>query len=260
MQAPAGWINRDLFPLFLALALLITGVVCGCGNAGRAVKPEIMVFAGAGMRLPLNEIGQRFNEKYQVEVIYDYGGSGRLANKILAGQAPGIFIPGGEKWAKILKKKGFLKDYLPLAPHIPVIITRPADNRIKSFAHFSDPNNRIVLGDATACAIGAATTVILEKAGLAESKLNIKARGITVKQLVQWIENHNADSAIVWQADAVQSGRVRIIDIPEPYNCPGLIPVGWTAKAKKEAFLYIQYLLSAEGRAVFGQYGFKEVD
>jgi molybdate transport system substrate-binding protein len=259
MRAPAGWTNQELFPLFLALALLITGVVCGCGNAGQAAKPEIMVFAGAGMRLPLNEIGRGFNEKYQVEVVYDYGGSGRLANKILAGQA-GIFIPGGEKWAKILKKRGFLEDYSPLALHIPVIITRPADNRIKSFADFSDPNNRIVLGDAKACAIGLATTVILEKAGLAENELNLKARAITVKQLVHWIENGNADASIVWQADALQSNRVKIIEIPRSINYLEIIPVGWTAKAKPEVFLYIQYLLSAEGRAVFGQYGFTEVE
>ena len=259
MRRLAGWTNQELFPLFLALALLITGVVCGCGNAGRAAKPEIMVFAGAGMRLPLNEIGKRFNEKYQVEVIYDYGGSGRLANKILAGQA-GIFIPGGEKWAKILKKRGFLEDYSPLASHIPVIIARPADNRIKSFADFSDPNNRIVLGDAKACAIGLATTVILEKVGLAENELNLKARAITVKQLVHWIENGNADASIVWQADALQSNRVKIIEIPRSINYLEIIPVGWTAKTKPEVFLYIQYLLSAESRAVFGQYGFTEVE
>ena len=259
MRTPAEGINQAWFPLFLALALPGTGLVCGCGNTGSAVKPEIMVFAGAGMRLPLNEIGRRFNEKHQVAVIYDYGGSGRLANKILAGQA-GVFIPGGEKWAKILKKRGFLEDYSPLALHIPVIITQPADNRIKSLADFSEPPTRIVLGDATACAIGIATTVILEKAGVAENEVNLKARAITVKQLVHWIENGNADASIVWQADALQSNRVKIIEIPRSINYLEIIPVGWTAKAKPEVFLYIHYLLSAQGRAVFKQYGFTEVE
>lgn len=60
---------------------------------------EILVFAGAGMRRPLIEVGRRFERTSGVKVIYDFAGSGRLGNKVLVGQWPDIFIPGSAKWA-----------------------------------------------------------------------------------------------------------------------------------------------------------------
>ena len=84
---------------------------------------EILVFAGAGMRLPLNDIGKKFGSLHGIKVLYDFEGSGRLGNKVLVGQTPDVFIPGSDKWAKILKEKGYVDNYTPLAFHTPVIIT-----------------------------------------------------------------------------------------------------------------------------------------
>jgi molybdate transport system substrate-binding protein len=75
---------------------------------------QIMVFAGAGMRQPLREIGNSFEKKYGTKVVYDFAGSGRLGNKILGGQIPDLFIPGSAKWAKILKKKVTFSNTHPL--------------------------------------------------------------------------------------------------------------------------------------------------
>jgi molybdate transport system substrate-binding protein len=97
-------------------AFLVTLLVCLISSTAFAQKEskELLVFAGAGMRLPLNEIGERFEKLYGVKVMYDYEGSGRLGNKILVGQSPDVFIPGSDKWAKILKKKGYVRDYTRL--------------------------------------------------------------------------------------------------------------------------------------------------
>ena len=75
----------------------------------------LLVFAGAGMRLPLDVIGKEFEKHYHVQVVYDYEGSGRLGNKILAGQRPDVFISGAERWAKILKEKDYVRSYAPIA-------------------------------------------------------------------------------------------------------------------------------------------------
>lgn len=219
----------------------------------------LLVFAGAGMRLPLNEIGKKFEKKYKVRVVYDYEGSGRLGNKILVGQTPDVFIPGSDKWAKILEEKGYVNDYTPVAHHTPVIITPIGNGKVNSFGDFLDSKNRIVLGDIKACAIGGVSAAIFKKADLEESKMNVKARGVTVKQLVLWIEGNNADASIVWKADAVQSGKVRIIEIPEQYNFISIIPVCQMVKHKKKTSQYVRYLLSAEGKKIFRKYGFEVV-
>ena len=225
----------------------------------RKEHKELLVFAGAGMRLPLNEIGGKFEKLYGINVLYDYEGSGRLGNKILIGQTPDVFIPGSERWAKILKEKGYVTDCTPIAYHTPVIITPKGNTRVNVLGDFFDSNNRIVLGDIKACAIGGVSALIFKKADFEESKMNVKARGATVKQLVLWIEENNADASIVWKADAVQSGKVKIVDIPEQFNFRSIIPVCQMGKHKKEASQYIYYLLSVEGKEIFRKNGFEAV-
>ena len=241
--------------LFSALFVCLIGSVA----FGQDKSKEILVFAGAGMRLPLDEIGKKFEERYGVRVIYDYEGSGRLGNKILVGQTPDVFIPGSEKWAKILKEKRYIKDYTPVAYHTPVIITTERNNKVKSLGDFVDNNNRIVLGNVKATAIGEASAIILKKAGLNESNMNIRARGISVKQLVMWIEKNNADASIVWKADAIQSGKVKSIGIPEQYISTYIIPVCQMVRHKEEVSQYVRYLLGAEAKGIFRDYGFDVV-
>jgi molybdate transport system substrate-binding protein len=218
----------------------------------------LLVFAGAGMRLPLDVIGKEFEKHYHVQVVYDYEGSGRLGNKILAGQRPDVFISGAERWAKILKEKDYVRSYAPIAYHIPVIITPLGNEKVNGLKDFLRKDVRLVLGDPKACAIGKVGQKIFKKAGLSEDKMQIVARGVTVKQLVHWIEGKNADASIVWYADAVQSGKVRIVPIPKEINCIAMIPVCAMTKTPhpKMAEKYIMFLLT-EGKKIFAQFGFK---
>ena len=245
--------------LILLLIALPACFVSSTVFAQKASK-ELLVFAGAGMRVPLSEIGERIEKIYGIRVIYDFEGTGRLGNKILAGQSPDVFIPGSDKWAKILKKKGYVKYYTPIAYHTPVIITPEKNSKVNLLDNFANSNNRVVLGDVKACAIGGASAAIFKKAGLEESGMSIRARGVSVKQLVLWIEGNNADASIVWKADAVLSGRVKIIDIPEQYNVTSIIPVCQMIKHKKEANKYIHYLLGVEGKLIFKKHGFDVVE
>ena len=244
------------------VALFLVILVCFVSSTAFAQKEfrELLAFAGAGMRLPLNETGAKFEKRYKVKVVYDYEGSGRLGNKILVGQSTDVFIPGSNKWAKILKKKGYIEGCSPIAYHTPVIITPKENSKVNSLDDFSDIGNRLVLGDARAAAIGGASAAIFKKAGLEESRMNVRAKGQAVKQLVLWIEGNNADASIVWKADAVQSGRVRIVGIPEQYNVRSIIPVCQMVKHKKETNEYIQYLLGVEGKAIFKKHGFEVVE
>ncbi|MCK4486115.1 MAG: substrate-binding domain-containing protein, partial [Desulfobacterales bacterium] len=124
---------------------------------------------------------------------------------------------------------------------------------------FVNKKNRIVLGDVKASAIGGASAAIFDKAGLNASRMQIKARGVTVKQLVFWVEGNNADASIVWKADALQSGKVRLIEIPELYNAIDIIPVCQMVRHKEEVSQYVRYLLSPEAKRIFKKHGFEVV-
>ena len=220
---------------------------------------EILIYAGAGMRVPLIEIGKTFEKNHGIKVIYDFAGSGRLGNKILIGQKPDLFIPGSDKWAKILIKKGYINNYQPIAYHTPVIITPKGNSKINAMNDFIQPDTTIALGDIKAAAIGAISSKIFRKASIDESAINIKARGVTVKQLVLWVEGNNVDGAIVWRADAIQSKKVRMIHIPDQYNVTNSIPLCTMTGNKKPVADFANYLLGPEGKATFKKYGFKTV-
>ena len=147
---------KALFLVFSILLVCLTSLWTAYVPKEREVKEtkEILVFAGAGLRLPLNEIGENFEQKYGVRVVSSFAGSGRLGNRILAGQSPDIFIPGSERWAKILQEKDYLEEYTLVAYHTPVIITPKVSPTVNSLEDFTNQKNRIVLGDIKAAAIG----------------------------------------------------------------------------------------------------------
>ncbi len=117
-----------------------------------------------------------------------------------------------------------------------------------------------MLGDVKASAIGEASAAIFKEAALEKSKMNVIARGVTVKQLVLWIEGNNADTSIVWKADAIQSGKVTLINIPEQYNAINIIPVCQMVKATEETSQYVRYILGPEAKRIFKKYGFEVVE
>lgn len=219
---------------------------------------SLLVFAGAGMRAALDEVAMQFEAESGIRVIHDYEGSGRLASKILAGQKPDVFIPGAEKWAKLLKDNGFVKTYFGLAQHVPVILTPANNTKVNSLQDFTKQDVRLVLGDPKACAIGRNGSCLLKKAGLDESGLNVVSRGVTVKQLVRWIEFGNGDATIAWHADGFHNDKVRIVPIPEEVNCVDIVPVCTMMDAShpEAAARYLEYL-AAHGSKVFAKFGFK---
>ncbi len=240
---------------FLSLYLFIIADVC-------LAQKTLLIFAGAGMKEPLNEAGMIFEKKYGIKVIYDYEGSGRLGNKILLGQTPDLFIPGGSKWSNILKSKGYILYCKPIAQHIPVIITPLSNNKVNNLYDLKKREVTLVIGDDKACAIGRVTNRIFKKAKINKNDLNIVAYGVTIKQLVHWIEAGNADASIVWHVDALESGRVRIIKIPDKFNEKDIIPVCILkdSKNKKVAKKFISFLFSKQGKALFKKYGFSILD
>ena len=241
---------------------LIQVLVCCFGFLGCcstiSAKESLLVFAAVGARQPLMEISNRFERKFDTEIVYDFGGTGRLANKVFIGQKPDVFIAGSEKWAVILKERGYINGYHPIVRHTPVFIVFKHQTAIRTIDDILQKNYKVALGDPKACAIGATTQSILSNLEIEKEEINLCAYGTTVKQLVFWVESGVADVSIVWHADAVQSGKVDILPIPEEKNAPSFIPICLmkTAKDKQVANEFVAYVLE-EGKGIFVSHGFQ---
>jgi len=229
--------------------------------AGSGFAAELLVFAGSGMRAPLQELGEEFTRETGIEVAFDFDGSGRLGSKILMGVKPDFFVPGGETWGLKLQQEGYVDQCVTVAYHTPVIITPKGSLKVKSLNDLRRQDVKLALGDSKAAAIGRSTQALFDRAGLNPAEMNVVARAISVKQLVSWVETGSVDAAIVWRADAFQSQLVETVAIPEQLNSIENIPLCSMANPghPDEAAQLWQFLLS-RGAVVFAKHGFKVVE
>jgi molybdate transport system substrate-binding protein len=239
-------------------------LICLCfvlAAGAQAAAAELLVFAGSGMRVPLEELGRDFSREQGGEVAFDFDGSGRLGTKILMGVQPDLFIPGSDKWAIKLRNEGYLGDCVPVAYHTPIIITTKGFGKIRSLHDLTRKDVRLALADAKAAAIGRNNERLFKQAGLDPADMNIVARGINVKQLVRWVETGSVDAAIVWHADAVQSDLVEAVEIAPESNQIDSIPLCLMKNPAhpEDAARFWTYLRD-RGPAVFSRHGFRAVD
>jgi molybdate transport system substrate-binding protein len=152
----------------IAMAImLITIGILGCASEEAA---SLMVYSGAGMRKPMDEIAKVFQGKYGVQVTYNYAGSNALLSQMELTKEGDAYMPGETMYLDIAKEKG-LTDYQQLVCyHIP-IITVPKGNpaNITCLEDLAKPGVKLIFGDPEVAATGKTAKAILEKNGFYEA-------------------------------------------------------------------------------------------
>lgn len=223
-------------------------------------EESLLVYCGAGMRRPMDEMGVLFEEKYGVPVQYNYAGSNTLLTQMeLTGEGD-IYMPGATYYFELAAEKGLIDNFSKVVYHVPVIIT-PADNpaEIASLDDLYGNDVTVVLGDPEAAAIGVLCQKMLTKKGIYEDvEENVVAKGATVNELVTYISLGQADASIVWEDLVRDNDEVKIIRIADDDNIIKIVPVA-TLKSSENpeiAEQFVRFVVSAEGCSVFEENGF----
>lgn len=231
------------------------------GNLGEQVSEEpLLVYCGAGMRKPMDEIGVLFEEEYGVPVQYNYAGSNTLLTQIeLTGEGD-VYMPGATYYFEVAAEKGFVDNSSNVAYHVPVIIT-PLDNpaNIDSLDDLANDDVSVVLGDPQAAAIGVLCDKMLTKKGIYnQTEDNVVARGATVNELVTYITLGQADASIVWEDLVRNNDAVNVIEIAEDDNIIKIVPIATltTSENPEIAAEFVDFVVSDEGHSIFEEYGF----
>ncbi|MBN1288026.1 MAG: molybdate ABC transporter substrate-binding protein [Actinobacteria bacterium] len=256
--------------IFAALTL-ITGTI-GCGSntktESKTTTPEkkidyadsIMVYSGAGMRKPMDEIGALFEKKYGTKVNYNYAGSNALLSQMEVSREGDVYMPGETYYLELADEKGFIDKQELIAYHIPVI-TVPQGNpaSIKQLSDLANEGVKVVWGDPEAAAIGKHGNKILEKNGLKDAVWkNIIATVPTMNELIVYISEGQADASVNW-GDVVQDvEKIKVIDIPKEQNIIEVIPVGSLtfSREKETADAFVDFCASDEALEIFEKNGF----
>ncbi len=244
--------------------LMIFAMVILC--AGQSLAADLIIFSGAGLMKPMEELKKNFESTQKVTVDIHYGGSGEIFAQVGAGQPCDVLIPGAEKYTNDALKNGWvIKETIrPMVRHIPVIAV-PKGNpaKVNSLEDLVRSGVRVSIGDPKAPAIGRVAKQILEKNKLWESVTpNISVYAPTVNQLLIYVALKQVDAAIIWGDMVVWAegkGKLDVVRIPEDKNIIQTIPTAVCTKAphKDLALKFNNYISSPEGLAVWKKWGYE---
>ncbi|MBN1376669.1 MAG: molybdate ABC transporter substrate-binding protein [Dehalococcoidia bacterium] len=239
--------------------LLITIGVLGCTSKSQEAQ-SIMVYSGAGMRKPMDEIGVVFQQKYGTQVTYNYAGSNALLSQMELTKEGDAYMPGETMYIEIAKEKG-LTDYQQLVCyHIP-IITVPKGNpaNITCLEDLAKPGIKLIFGDPEVAATGKTAKGILEKNGLYKAAWeNVIATLPTMNEVMVQIALGQADASINWWDTVKAVEDIEVVEISKEQNSIEIIPIGVTTFSKhpETARKFVDFCASSEGKAIFEKCGF----
>lgn len=245
------------------LLLLVLSLLCVGASAQTA---ELTVSAAASLTGAFQDIARAYQARHpEVRVRLNLGGSGALLQQIAKGAPVDVFATADQETMDLAAQQRLIepasrRDFARNA----LVLVVPADSshRIDSLAALARPDiRRIALGNPASVPAGRYANEALRAACLGEALRNRVIHTQNVRQSLAYVARGEVDAGFVYATDAAFAGeRVRIA-LRVPLEREIRYPVARVAGAQAaEAERFIDYLHTAEGRAVLARHGFGEVE
>ncbi|MFD1805285.1 molybdate ABC transporter substrate-binding protein [Pasteurella oralis] len=221
---------------------------------------DLYLYAGAGLKDPVEKIVKKFEQETGNKVTIEYAGSGQLLARYNTVKTGDLYLPGSSDYVEKLEKTGDVKESAPLVLHIPVMaIRKDKSSGIDSFKALAESNLRLGIGDSKAMALGKGAEKIIELSGY-QKELNDKivVKAATVKQLMLYLLNGDVDAAVIGRSGAWKV-RDKLDLLPNPAGTPEekvTIALLTSSKNPKEAKQLLELFKSEQGIKYFTDEGF----
>ena len=266
---------KKITALLLA-ALLLCAPLSGC--AENEAAGEITVFAAASLTETLTELGARFEKAHPgVQLVFNFGSSGKLADQIAAGADCDLFLSAAPKQMDMLdlscdaEKNPERRDFVDPNTRLDLLENKvalavPAGNPkgIDSFDALADALRRgdiLLAMGGEGVPVGQYTQKIFAYYGLDETALaagSLLSYGEDVKAVTTLVAESLADCGIIYQTDACAAG-LTVADLATEAMCGRVVypaAVLKTAKNAEGAREFLAFLQTAEAGTVFEAVGF----
>ena len=263
----------------LLLVLVLVLFTSACSNTNNEVDnngsdeevvadvPEedvvLLVYSGAGLKKPMNEIAEVFEEESGIKIEYVFAGSSQLLSQIELTEKGDVFIVGSVKAYEASEEKDLTYPSKEVAYHNPIIgVPKGNPANIESLEDMAKPGVKVILGDEEANAIGQTSQKLIEKTGLTGINDNVVAKTATVNELIVHLKSKDADAAIVTEDAAYGNDDIEVLEIPEDINIHQIIPIGALKSSENidEANKFVDFVSSDKGKAIFEKHGFPPVE
>jgi molybdate transport system substrate-binding protein len=241
----------------LLLALFVLSALSSCGQ--RPVP--LLVYAGKGLKFPVEEIKQQYQQLKGVPVQVVYAGSDTLLASIRKTRKGDIYIPGSKSYLQQAADLVVRSD--AIAWHVPVFAIAPGKiDQLRRFEDLLQPGVRIAAGNGQMAAIGRVADSLLEQLpdepGLAG---NIRVRASTVNELIELVASNQVDAALIWRDMLYwpQGRELGQVVLPPQFKLAKQVPVTLLSTSAAPAAAEDFYaFIQAKGEEIFSRHGFAQ--
>lgn len=221
----------------------------------------ITISAAASLTDAMNDIAALFiEENPNVQVDYNFGGSGALKQQILQGAPVDLFFSASESDFQEVVDEGYMGEAntLDLLVNELVLIVPKGEDTVTSFDNLSRAK-RIAIGNPDSVPAGAYSVEAFETMGIREELEDLFVFAEDVRAVLTYVETGNIDAGTVYKTDAMTSEKIEIVDVaPADSHTPIVYPVGLMNRADhaEAAKTFYEYLQTDAALKVFENYGF----
>jgi molybdate transport system substrate-binding protein len=254
---------RKIIYSFVMICFVLLPI--GCTPEDKEEKTTLMISAAASLTDVLNELKPVFEDEHpSIELTFNFGGSGKLAQMIIQGAPSDVFLSASESDMDRLQVEDLIlkETRVNFAENeLALIANKNNPVKVPSFNEISTVTvDHLAIGEPESVPVGSYTKQVLEHLNLWDSLQGSLVLSSNVRQVLTHVELGNADAGIVYASDALRSEKVTIAatadsDWHEPIMYPGAV-VSNTSHSE-EAGLFLAFLTSKKGQELLHKHGFK---
>jgi molybdate transport system substrate-binding protein len=240
-----------------ALALLLPA-----GPATAQPNAPVTVFAAASLTDSLKAVAEAYKTKTGSKITLSFGASSTLARQIEQGARADIFLSADSDWMDYLQKKGLIAGRQDLLGNRLVLVASPAIKRVPRIAPGFDlagalGGGRLALADPASVPAGKYAKAALTSLGVWNSVASKVALAENVRVALEYVARGEAPYGIVYATDARAVPDLHVVGVfPKDSHPPIVYPAALTKSASPSAKLFLDFLGSAQARAIFERAGF----
>ena len=258
-----------MIPKWLMVLWLVAGLLPTTAAAEDQIEDRVTVFAASSLTNVIEAIMATGPHAARTDT--SFAGTATLARQIEAGAPADIFISANEQWANQLGERELLEPGTrrAIAANLLVLVS-PRSSTLPELSPWHllqlEAVSRIAIGETSSVPAGIYGREALEEMGLWDRIKPKLLPADSVRNVLAWVENGEADLAFVYQSDALASRKVTIRSIFRPgaktATRAGLTPVYYTAalikgKDTAAARAVFDHLFSPEAKTIFAAHGFQ---
>lgn len=258
---------RIVFPLLIAIILLSS---CGITDNKQTneikEKATLTISAAISLTDALEEMKPIFEKEHDVELTFNLGGSGKLAQQIQQGAPVDVFISANQDWMDILEHEKLIqsdtrKDIT--GNKIAFISSNKTNLSIDSLEEIDqlDSVKQIAVGNPETVPAGKYTEQFLTSLNKWDELQDKLILAKDVRQVLTYVETGNADVGFVYESDAKTSNQVNILFTADTtLHDPIVYPAAVMSDTEHEDLAkdFLRFLESDQAQDILKSYGFNK--